>query len=633
MPIITLKPSGKSITLAPGADLLEAVKAEGVAVEAPCGGKGVCGKCLVRVTHGRVDFTNSGILPAELISEGFVLICRSKVAQADATLEIMSQLEKEQGKFSEAAEDLLTLGSALLPHKGDFDPMVKKIFIQVPAPEMGDGLSDYDRVKRTAQAILGGKKEFVLPLDLVRALPGVLSQHETYDGAVTLAYHETECTLQAVALERGDTTGQNFGVAIDIGTTTVAVHLVDLQSGEILASKTDYNAQIACGLDVISRINYAQKPHRLEELRAKILETTNNCILDVSQRVHLKPTQITNASIAGNTTMMHLLLGIPPESIRLEPYTPTIYWIPAYRAATLGIKICQNAPLFFAPAVGSYVGGDIASGLLCTALATDAEDLSLFIDIGTNGEIVFGNNEFLMGCACSAGPAFEGGGIEHGMRASHGAIERVQVNPETGMPTIATIGNEPPVGICGSGMISLIAELFTTGWIDAAGKLDKTRPCVAIEINGKHSKYILADAKHSGIDNAIFINEADIDNLIRAKAAIFSACRVLLQKVSMDFEDLSHIFIAGGFGRYMDIQKSIEIGLLPNLPIETFKFIGNASIAGAYMTLLSKRHRDLEHALAKKITYIDLSTEHEYMDQYTAALFLPHTDEKLFKGV
>ncbi len=344
----------------------------------------------------------------------------------------------------------------------------------------------------------------------------------------------------------------------------------------------------------------------------------------------MKPEKITNASLAGNTTMMHLLLGIPPESIRLEPYTPTIYWIPGYRAADVGIKICDNAPIFFAPAVGSYVGGDISSGLLCTALATESEEMSLFIDIGTNGEIVFGNNEFLMGCACSAGPAFEGGGIEHGMRASHGAIERVCVNPETGMPEISTIGNEPPVGVCGSGMISLIAELFTTGWIDAAGKLDKTRPCAAIEINGKNSKCILADAKHSGKTSAITICEADIDNLIRAKAAIFSACRVLLQKVSMDFEDLSHIYIAGGFGRYMDIEKSIEIGLLPKLPIEKFKFIGNSSIAGAYMTLLSKRHRTLEHELAKKITYIDLSTEHEYMDQYTAALFLPHTDERLF---
>ena len=547
-------------------------------------------------------------------------------------MQILTHLDKEQGKFSEAAEDLLTLGSELLPHKDDFEPLAKKAFIKVAEPEMGDGLSDFDRLERSIKTELGQNLAFELPLRLLIRLPDLFRVSETYSGWLTVTYCILGSQIHVVDLEETDTTGFNAGIAIDIGTTTVAVHLVDLLTGEIIASKTDYNAQIECGLDVISRINYAQKPQRLEELRTKVLGTINGLILELATLAGIDSSRIANASVAGNTTMMHLLLGVQPESIRLEPYTPGVYWIPEYKACDVGINICADSRIYFAPSVGSYVGGDISSGLLCTAFATGAEEISLFIDIGTNGEIVFGNNEFLMACACSAGPAFEGGGIQHGMRASHGAIERVVVDAATGMPEISTIGNEAPVGICGSGMISLIAELFSKGWIDAAGKLDVSRPCEAIEANSKNSKYILAPAKHSGIDAPVYISEVDIDNLVRAKAAIFSACRVMLQKIDMDFADLSRIYIAGGFGRYLDIGNSIVIGLLPNLPIEKFKFIGNSSVAGAYMTLLSCRHRELEAELAKKITYIDLSSEHEYMDQYTAALFLPHTDAKLFSS-
>ena len=644
MPSITLNPSGKIVHIAAGANLLEAVKAEGVSVEAPCGGRGVCGKCLVRVESGTVVFDNNGILPKELVDDGFVLICRSKATDSPATLQILSQLEKEKGKFSEAAEDMLTLERGLLPESTEYDPIVKKVFLQVSEAVMGDGLSDLDRLERTALSELG-LDSFALPLNVLRSLPAILREN---DGWVTISYYTRDLEMQVVTLESVDSTSHNYGVAIDIGTTTIAIHLVDLINGEILGSKTDYNSQIECGLDVISRINYAQKPQRLEELRTKVLETINKSINELlntepSSTEKIIPTQILNASIAGNTTMMHLLLGIPPENIRLEPYTPGVYWIPEFRAADIGIDINPNSTIFFAPSVGSYLGGDISSGLLCTALATDSEELNLFIDIGTNGEIVFGNNEFLIGCACSAGPAFEGGGIEHGMRASHGAIERVVVDKETGVPEYFTIGNEAPIGICGSGMISLIAELFSKGWIDAAGKLNKTKACPAIEVNGKNSRYIIATVEQLGKEvqsakeaqpgngSPIYIDEADIANLIRAKAAIFSACRVMLRKISVEFDDLSKIYIAGGFGRYLDIEKSVEIGLLPNLPLEKFKFIGNSSVAGAYMTLLSKKHRDLEKELSKKITYLDLSTEHEYMDEYTAALFLPHTDARLFK--
>jgi uncharacterized 2Fe-2S/4Fe-4S cluster protein (DUF4445 family) len=271
--------------------------------------------------------------------------------------------------------------------------------------------------------------------------------------------------------------------------------------------------------------------------------------------------------------------------------------------------------------------------LLCTKLATDSEDITLFIDIGTNGEIVIGNNEFMLGCACSAGPAFEGGGIEKGMRASRGAIERVEIDAETGIATYSTIGGAPPIGICGSGMISLIAGLFRTGWIDAAGKLDRIRTCASIDASNKNARYVISPASANPDGNPVFVTETDIDNLIRAKAAIFSACRVMLAKIGMDIENITRIYIAGGFGRYLDMTDAVTIGLIPDMPISRFKFIGNSSLTGSYMTLVSRRHRLKQCELAGKITYIDLSVESGYMDQYTAAMFLPHTDSSLFPTV
>jgi uncharacterized 2Fe-2S/4Fe-4S cluster protein (DUF4445 family) len=317
------------------------------------------------------------------------------------------------------------------------------------------------------------------------------------------------------------------------------------------------------------------------------------------------------ASLAGNTTMTHLLLGIIPEYIRLSPYTPAVFQPQTYTAGQVGINIGENAPVLFAPAVGSYVGGDITSGILCTSLAANFDELILFIDIGTNGEIVLGNHEFIFACACSAGPAFEGGGIKHGVRARVGAIERVIID-DSGKPEIHTIGDAPPIGICGSGIISAIAELFRKGIIDSAGKFSK-----------RNGEYALCEG--------MGISETDIDNFIRAKGAIFSACQTRLASVGFSFDDVDRFYVAGGFGRFLDLEDARTIGLLPRLPDEKFTFLGNTSVIGAYLAMICEECRAKEHELAARITYMDLSSESKYMDQYTAALFLPHTDQKLFE--
>lgn len=628
MPLVTFNPGGISVEVPTHSPLLDAAKKAGISVETPCGGNGVCGKCLVRIESGEVDFDNNGILTKQMIEEGLVIVCRSKVLDVPVCVSYFSDLSKEQGKFSKLSDDMLLVKKELLPAKSDFDPIVKKTLVTVQEATMGDGLADYDRLKKAVVSLIGGN-DIEIPISLLKNLPVVLRENE---GRISIAYYKQYEVIKIIDIDSSDDISNNHGIAVDIGTTTIAVKLVNMTEGGIISAKTDYNAQIECGLDVISRINYAKKPQRLEELRNKVLGTINSIIGELSNKYEIDKNSIYNASIAGNTTMIHLLLGIQPEYIRLEPYTPAIYQVPLFKAVEIGLNISPNTPVYIAPSVGSYLGGDITSGILCTSLAEKSEDICLFIDIGTNGEIVLGNEEFLLGCACSAGPAFEGGSIENGMRASLGAIERVEINKTTGLSVYSTIGAVAPVGICGSGMISLIAGLLKTGWIDAAGKLDRTRECSAIDTSNKNAKYIIATSEDCPNGKAIFITEADIDNLIRAKAAIFSACRVMLQSVSMDFEDLSKIYIAGGFGRYLDIDKSKTIGLIPNLPSEKFEFIGNSSMIGAYMTLISKKHREKQFELSQKITYLDLSTEVGYMDQYTAALFLPHTDSKLFSN-
>jgi uncharacterized 2Fe-2S/4Fe-4S cluster protein (DUF4445 family) len=331
--------------------------------------------------------------------------------------------------------------------------------------------------------------------------------------------------------------------------------------------------------------------------------------------------------------MIHLLLGLNPEYIRLEPYTPTVREVPYLTAEEVGIDINPHSWVYFTPHVGSYVGGDITSGILCTDLASGSEALSLFIDIGTNGELVLGNSDFLMTCACSAGPAFEGGGIEHGMRASIGAIESISVDHETGVSVYRTIGNTPPKGICGTGMISLLAELLLNGWIDAAGKLNREKKSPAIKVTGRRAEYTIVPEKESGTGKPITLSEIDIENIIRAKAAIYSACSLMLKRVGLDFKSLRKIYIAGGFGRYLHTENAITIGLIPDLPRGIFHYIGNASLVGAYMVLMSQDYRKRQIEVARKMTYIELNTDSEYMDQYMGAMFLPHTNEYLFPSV
>lgn len=632
MPTIECYPCRKLISVAPGTELLAALRQAGIEVDASCGGKGTCGKCIVRITKGEVNSSSLGTLPGTAVADGYVLACRTLVMQTDLTVEVPEAAPRQGGKFSDTDETHL-VRSELLPKDADYDPLAVKWLLIVPPPQLESGLSDLDRLTRALQRDWG-KLRVTYPLQVLRAVAGAVRSHL---GLVTVTLVKESDHIHVIRLEPGDTTTRHFGLAVDVGTTTVAVQLIDLTCAQILATRTDYNGQISCGLDVISRINYARRPERLEELRTRILETINRLLKQAAAGLDVDPGEICNAVISGNTTMTHLLLGLNPEQIRLHPYTPTVLQPPYLDAGDIGLAIHPDSWVCLSPCVGSYVGGDITAGILCTDLATATEELSLFVDIGTNGELVIGNKDFLVTTACSAGPAFEGAGIECGMRAAVGAIEKIDVDPATGCARFATIGNVPPKGICGSGMIDLLANLYTTGWLDAGGKFDRSRPSPAIEVSGRRARYIIAPTGTtegcSSTDKPISISELDLENIIRAKAAIYSACALLLHQLNLDFADLANVYIAGGFGRFLDLEKAITIGLLPDIPREKFHYIGNSSLLGSFMVAVSQRFRQRQLELAARMTCVELSTDPAYMDEYTAALFLPHTDPTRFPSI
>jgi uncharacterized 2Fe-2S/4Fe-4S cluster protein (DUF4445 family) len=623
MPKLTFLPLGKSARVEPGCSLLDAAKQAGAALTAECGGKGTCGGCLVLVASGKARGDSADFLPREASLEGYVLACRAVAGDDDLVIRVSAEPGVHAGQFA-AGRTRQVLPAA------ELDPLVKILTVSVAAPRPMDGLGDLDRLARAITAQTGAAGVHC-PIEILQTLPQALRQAGHAPTCAVCLPGDSANRADIVAL--GELPSHPLGLAVDIGTTSVAVELIDLGSGAVLAHDACYNAQIERGADIISRINYASRPGGLAELRALVLETISCLTANCLGHIDARPEAVLAASLSGNTAMTHLALGVDPEYIRLAPYTPAVLDPGPLTACEIGLEIHPLAPALFSPAVGSYLGGDILSGLLLTPLAGFDPEPRLFIDIGTNGEAVLGGADYLFGCACSAGPAFEGGGLTRGMRAQNGAIEAARVDPETGEVSLTVIGGEKPLGICGSGAIDAVAGLFTAGLLDASGRLGGRLDHPRILREGRKNRFVLAGPDQTADGLELALTEPDIENIIRAKAAIYSGCQVLLTQAGLDFTDLAEVIVAGGFGHYLNVEDAITIGLLPDLPRDKFRFIGNASLAGSSLTLLSERHRRKRAELASRLTYIDLSLDPAFMDAYTAALFLPHTERERFPSV
>ncbi|MFH1312517.1 MAG: ASKHA domain-containing protein [Candidatus Eisenbacteria bacterium] len=606
-------PFDTSVTVAPGTTVLDAVRKAGLPLKAACGGEGTCGTCVVKIIEGTYETRPSAALPEHLIKQGYALAC---------VTEVRDNLSVDLPHFEElyirtvASFRLEDVRNENVSASCRFDPVMRKVELEVPLPSLEDNYSDLRRVKRelrTHGEVTEVKCEYSVLKNLARSI-------REKSGAISTVIFTPGREWTIIDVKPGGERKGIYGVACDIGTTTVALNLVNLENGDILETAIGLNRQIKCGEDIISRINYAGKPGRLEELHELIVATMNNLIEMATEDAGISPSDICYVSISGNTTMIHLLLGLDPRHIREEPYVPTVNRVPFVLGRDLGLKINHEARVHCAPAVGSYVGGDITAGLLATPMLRDSEKVSMFIDAGTNGELVIGNKDWQMTCACSAGPAFEGGGVRCGMPATEGAIESVKIRDD-GKIEYEVIDGKMPRGICGSGLVDLLAELLRHDYIDRQGKFKRPQHGTGFLVEKGANCYWGKD---------LVITEKDIATLIRTKAAVFSACSLLLKNVGLTFDEIDALYIAGGFGQHLGIENAIRIGLLPDLKRSRFRYLGNSSLFGAYLILLSDENRAMVDELSEKITYVELNTDPAYMNEYTGALFLPHTDLTLF---
>ena len=630
MATVTFTPSGESIEVPFGTSLLDAAILCELRVPAPCAGQGRCGRCRVRIASGEVERrSNAGLEVAE-VAEGWTVACQTYVA-GEVEVEVPDRKRERVRPHGHAVAQ-----PESLPISCDWrqNPAVRTFDIVLEPPSLDDNTSDLDRVGR-ALAQQHGIKEFRAELPMLRRLAKDLRMS---NWRVNVALEMRDWVYGVYLPPRliriyPSAFGQkSMGLAVDVGTTSVVAYLVEFESGRVIDTASAYNKQISCGEDVISRIIFAKRKGGLARLQRLVVETINDLLEELQKRNGVELYEIQEIAIAGNTTMTHLLLGLDPQYLREEPYIPTIASAPKLIASELGLQANMLARVHVMPSVGSYVGGDITAGVLSSGMyATDK--LTLFIDIGTNGEMVLGNRDWLISCACSAGPAFEGGGVAQGMRASEGAIEDVFIADDTFEPTFRTVDDAPAVGICGSGLIDLLGELFVTGLLDKSGRLDREAPTRRVRVRDGVPEYVVAWAGEGGAVRDIALTESDIDGLIRAKAAIYAGFEVLCNSVGVDLADVEQIFIGGAFGQYINVEKAIRIGLLPDQPVERFHFLGNTSAQGAYTVLLCVKARHDVVDVAGKMTYLELSADNRFMDEYTSALFLPHTHLELFPTV
>ncbi|MBN1264270.1 MAG: DUF4445 domain-containing protein [Anaerolineales bacterium] len=623
MPRVTFFPENITVAVEEGSTISDAVAVAGLDVSQPCGEQGRCGRCLVLVRAGSVRRRSTFRLSERDVNAGYALACQT-VLTGDAVIEIPPQ--------EEIARRLVTEKTYTAEIPLDYDPVwmqnLKQIQVTIPPPTLDDNRDDLSRLENCLNQ--HQVKELTIPLMLLRTLNQRL--RETNWKPWLVLYYDRNHPGSAVLIDIRLEQKPLCGLAIDIGTTTVSANLMDLDNGIILASAAEYNAQIARGEDIISRIIYATKYDGLSDLADRVRRTIRSLLDQIIKSSKISPEHICRVTIAGNPTMMHLFLQLPPGSIRLEPYIPTINHTPLYYAHELEIPVYPLAVVDSLPGAASYVGADISAGVHGSGLNT-SDSLSLFIDVGTNGEIVLGNQDWLVTCACSAGPAFEGAGVVHGMRAARGAIEEVWIHGETLEPTYRVIGDSTPRGICGSGLISLLAEMFATGVVDRSGNisLDLDTPRTREGLHGP--EYVVAFAEETDDGRDISITKVDIDNLIRAKAAIFAGFNVLVSSVGLELENIDRILIGGAFGNYINIEKAIQIGMMPDIPRKQFHFLGNTSLMGTSLALLSHQDREAISSIADKMTYIELSADNSFYEQFTAACFLPHTDINLFPTV
>ena len=621
MRTVTFLPSYRKIDVERGTTILDAAQRAGLNMNVVCGGQGKCGKCVVYIQSGRADFDRQKygrfFTEAEL-QKGACLACEATV-QGDLHVVIPeSTLIQEQKILVEGLNQAI-----------DFRPSVKKYYVELQPPSLADPSPDLSRLLWGIQKSGGPVAEkMYAPLEVLRDIPGIL-RHS--DWKVTGTIGLVPGGYRLIDLQENDTSKRVYGAAVDLGSTTVVVYLWDLVTGKVVSVASNYNKQISCGEDILARVNFARK-NGLTKLQALASESINQALTSASNMAGIDREDIYEVVVAGNTVMTHMLLGIDPAYMIAEPYVPVVRRALSVAASRLSISCNPNGGVFAFPAVSDFIGGDIIADILACGMG-ERDEISLLVDIGTNFEVVLGNKEWMFSCAGAAGPALEGGEVLFGMRANPGAIEKITIDPVTLNPKFSTINGIKPRGICGSGLIDLLAELLVVCVIDRTGRINTGINNSRIRKDSHFPEYVIAWAKETDIGKDIVITENDIKNLIMSKASVHAACVTLMKEAGVTHKEISTIYFAGAFGNYLDKKNATIIGLIPEINPDHIKNIGNGAVAGANIALINRRARKTLDEIAYRIAYIELNAESSFMDEYTGSTFLPHTDLALFPMV
>ena len=620
---VAFEPLGITAEVEGGNSLLEAAGKAGITINSVCGGDGICGRCKMMVKEGQVASEVSPLLTREEIRRGMVLACQSYV-QSDLVVEIPEETRaREKIWIDREAQRFRAFHPGLQPREFSRSPLVFKVHLQLTAPSLHNQTDDCRRIEWMVEK-LTGLTSMQMGLKVMRQIPEILRRH---DFSVTATIGRRRDIGEIMDIEGGDTSGRNYFAVVDVGTSTIVAHLVDAIALSTVDAQACFNSQSLYGREVTSRIMAAER-RGVEPLQSCLVEDINRLVSGMASRNRISLRDITAVVCAGNTTMMHFLLGLPVSNIRREPFVAVTLEPPPFRAAEVGIKINPRGLLYTLPGISSWVGGDLTAGILAAGL-DEMEEIGMLIDIGTNGEIIVGNREWLVACSASAGPALEGASVGCGMVCEAGAIESVFLRD--GKIGYKVIGDQPPAGICGSGIIDLIAVLLERKIIDRAGRLMEGSDPRVSSRDGQVCFLLGPEGRWGGRE--VYITQEDIDNVLTAKAAIFAATKMLLERVEVRLSEVKRLFLAGGFGSYINRENAIKIGLLPDLPLSRIEYVGNTSILGAKLAALSEEAFLKLREIRKKTTYYDLLGSPDYVEQFRQAMFLPHTNIELFPSL
>lgn len=625
---VTFLPDHKEIEIKEKTLLLDALEEAGINIDTPCGGKGICGKCKVVIKNGitPVNDIEKKFLTREEMKNGFRLACQARIFQ-DTIVEIPSEIRLDFKRVYAAYSkgDIHPTGNQFSLESG-----IKKVFITLEKPSLDDQRSDLERIKdKLSFKGISNATDIRIPIEVLKKIP-VLIREAGFKLTVSL------CGDEIIAVEKDDTTKNLYGIAFDIGTTTIAGYLVDLRTGEELSILAKTNPQIIHGDDVISRIGYAQlSKDNQAKLQKEIIITFNEILGEATLKAGIEKDNIYEMAVVGNTCMHHLFLGIDPVYLGPTPYIPVVRELLCLKGKDIPeLDLSSNAPIYLLPNISAFVGADISAGILSTSLWKEDKTI-LFVDLGTNGEVVIASRRRLWACSTAAGPAFEGARIQAGMRAATGAIYKVSINQDTVLCKVIEDGK--PRGICGSGLIDLIAELLRLGLIDRNGRLIHREECPAevdehirkrIIHGQKGNKFLLAERDQTASGRSLFLTQKDIREVQLAKAAIYAGIRILLKEINVTPDYIQEILLAGAFGNYIDKKSAVRIGLLPDIPLTRIESVGNAAGRGAEMALCSKKEREIAEQVTRKVKYIELSSRTDFQEEFMQGLFFKGSFDK-----